>query len=766
MAHLKVLSQAQLWAFFTQTFSQALNTHSSALLVRTQAGSNMRKLSLVALWLFLTFTGLAQTTPTARYDTVAQMVAATIPNVPASASGKISALVTGRVTANDGGGGVFYFTPASVSATNFGTVFPSTGVSGRWFRQYSESVDVKWFGAVGDGQVDCTSAITNCISVASSSGSKMLISYGTYLVTSELQLPHNLFISGEGRPAGVTNNISTIYSKHSGRSALSLAGSTGVRLQDFTIQTDSATFPKAVLLLGRTSAGSAGLHVVQNINILGSATYAGIYAIASEENSYKGLFVSVTAPYAFFTSQDDDLSLGGLTGSSNIGVWLSDSRLQVFSSSTNSAVIQIHGGVATQGHSYRNSFLAAGNGVYVRVALGTDIPGNPSNLIFDGLGGEPSAGGYAPLSGFQLTCVSANPYTLSDSVFNNCKLVGTAGSSFYFNTYVSGGSASLVTLSRCRILASAGSPSNFGNVLGSEISLVNPGDITASSISSTVVTTTNNWAFGLTLPTHKVDIAGPVSASPITNGIVRILGVGSNPATGSGGGLTLGQQDSAGNYVDYASITGRRVNSAANDEVDLDFNTGSPTGGTPLAARMTVKAINGYVGIGLTDPDYRLVVTGDANTRIRLNGSASSGIYFNHGAADAGTIRGTTSGLDFFVPSAGNILNLASSGSASFIGDVVTLTAGFGLKIKEGSNARMGRSALVNGTVTVANTSVTASTEIFLTRRIQAGTTVGVLSVGTVTAATSFVINSLDLAGSLSADDDSTVNWLLIEPSP
>lgn len=79
------------------------------------------------------------------------------------------------------------------------------------------------------------------------------------------------------------------------------------------------------------------------------------------------------------------------------------------------------------------------------------------------------------------------------------------------------------------------------------------------------------------------------------------------------------------------------------------------------------------------------------------------------------------------------------------------------VNIEDGSDKRMGQATLVAGTVTVANETVTANTRIFLTRQVADGT-LGHLSVGTVTAGTSFVIDSSD------ASDTSTINWLLIEP--
>lgn len=92
-------------------------------------------------------------------------------------------------------------------------------------------------------------------------------------------------------------------------------------------------------------------------------------------------------------------------------------------------------------------------------------------------------------------------------------------------------------------------------------------------------------------------------------------------------------------------------------------------------------------------------------------------------------------------------------------GNVIVATAGKGLRIVEGSNARMGIATLVGGTVTVANTSVTANTRIFLTSQVDGGTP-GFLRVSTRTASTSFTITSS------SVTDTSQVAWLLVEPGP
>jgi hypothetical protein len=99
------------------------------------------------------------------------------------------------------------------------------------------------------------------------------------------------------------------------------------------------------------------------------------------------------------------------------------------------------------------------------------------------------------------------------------------------------------------------------------------------------------------------------------------------------------------------------------------------------------------------------------------------------------------------------------NGNSTVNGNVVLGTAGNGLQVKEGTNARMGLGTLSGGTLVVANTSVTANTRIFLTAQ-SVGGTAGALAVSARTPATSFTVLST------SGTDTSTFAWLLIEPAP
>jgi hypothetical protein len=83
-------------------------------------------------------------------------------------------------------------------------------------------------------------------------------------------------------------------------------------------------------------------------------------------------------------------------------------------------------------------------------------------------------------------------------------------------------------------------------------------------------------------------------------------------------------------------------------------------------------------------------------------------------------------------------------------------TAGQGLRVKEGSNAKQGTAVLTAGTATVANTSVTATSRILLTSQADGGAP-GFVRVSSRAAGTSFTITSS------SATDTSTIAYEIFE---
>lgn len=118
-------------------------------------------------------------------------------------------------------------------------------------------------------------------------------------------------------------------------------------------------------------------------------------------------------------------------------------------------------------------------------------------------------------------------------------------------------------------------------------------------------------------------------------------------------------------------------------------------------------------------------------------GAAGNATFSGYTALDAGQSNGQWNIWD----ATAKALNLGSAGG--------------GVGIKEGANARMGVATLVGGTVTVANTSVTAGTRVAPFRQAGGGT-LGHLSATKVNG-TSFTITSS------SGTETSTVAWVLFE---
>lgn len=185
---------------------------------------------------------------------------------------------------------------------------------------------------------------------------------------------------------------------------------------------------------------------------------------------------------------------------------------------------------------------------------------------------------------------------------------------------------------------------------------------------------------------------------------------------------------------------------------------------------------NNRLGIGTNTPTYNLEVAGTGSVNASVRSTTGPVVFDILSGAAAGTtnaylrfVTSTTSwrvgipvaDFSFHIQSGGTdcltISNLFDVNISS--GNLAFGTQGKGLQIRIGAAAsRMGVVTLTGLTTTVANTSVTANTYIFLSRRTATGT-IGNLRIGTVTPGTSFQILSV-------AGDTSQVYWLMIESAP
>lgn len=84
-----------------------------------------------------------------------------------------------------------------------------------------------------------------------------------------------------------------------------------------------------------------------------------------------------------------------------------------------------------------------------------------------------------------------------------------------------------------------------------------------------------------------------------------------------------------------------------------------------------------------------------------------------------------------------------------------------GLEFKTGTNARSGTSTLVAGTVTVANTNVTAG-DFILVNLSATGGTGGTRYLPTITAGTGFTLTAINASGATVTTDTSTLKWVII----
>jgi len=123
---------------------------------------------------------------------------------------------------------------------------------------------------------------------------------------------------------------------------------------------------------------------------------------------------------------------------------------------------------------------------------------------------------------------------------------------------------------------------------------------------------------------------------------------------------------------------------------------------------------------------------------------------------EKGSGGGTARDLALVTDGTARVTIGATTGTASFTGDVAATTAGKGLRLKSGTGQRAGNATLVSGTVTVSNATVTANTLVHLTRKTSGGT-IGTAITYTLDAGNGFTITSDNVL------DTSTFTYLLTE---
>lgn len=276
----------------------------------------------------------------------------------------------------------------------------------------------------------------------------------------------------------------------------------------------------------------------------------------------------------------------------------------------------------------------------------------------------------------------------------------------------------------------------------------------ASPTFTGTVTGVSKTAVGLSNVDNTSDAGKPVSTAQAAADALKVSKTG-DTMTGTliAPGWPLGVQIGTGliafdtpttfyfrNAANSAYYSIDCLNVTCRGALDVTRNTAGLPAFQATATNATGDAIWVLLAAGSTGQLYlRGRVAGDGANRIQINGTGE--ILWGSGAATGDT-------------------NLKRS-AADVLGtddDFAILTAGKGLRVKEGTNAKMGTVVLVAGAGTVSTTAVTANSRIFLTSQVDGGTP-GWLRVNNRSAGSWFTI------ASSSATDTSTVAWHIIEPA-
>ncbi len=194
--------------------------------------------------------------------------------------------VTGVTATNLTVGGVS-FTPETANATliNFGdkgTTFAPNGASaqGWWKRQFSDALNVRWFGAKGDGTTPDTASLQAAVDAAATTGgATVFIPQGVFLLAASIDLASRVSIAGGGEgsvlamgslglaaQAGLLNGslvtdfmISDITITGAGESnGISLHGCNRVRIERVSVTFSASATNTACIGIYDDGTGTAG----------------------------------------------------------------------------------------------------------------------------------------------------------------------------------------------------------------------------------------------------------------------------------------------------------------------------------------------------------------------------------------------------------------------------------------------------------------------------------------------------------------------------
>ncbi len=464
-----------------------------------------------------------------------------------------AAKTLGYYAAGDGGGNSFYWDSTSTATDNAGTVIKPTSVSGagRWLAVDTTSyINVKQFGAVGDGVADDTAAFMSTFAKIKTSGGAIYVPAGVYKVSSTLDFfvtsPRGGRIFGDGHGATWihwTGGADALFSNEQGTAN---QFQYGFMFEDMTLATIAPGASIATPL-----AGSTGVHAemlqklwgMKNVSIVGFETNLDIGVHAEAGMFSKCQFGYGDTGVNAYGDQADCLVFHAcwFTGNKTRGLILSSPRPVVdscffgtaigFSDTANYSDIQIGWQAVRAGDIGKSSYLTAAAG---NAAAKAKIINN----AFEG-------GGSAPQ--IIIKNIDTDTKRFADLVFENNSFAsyGRPCAVRIENAY------DAVTFRDNRMSKSAGSTASFLDITAGTM-----GELVVDERHITDIWPSQEqlWAYGASHEMFNDNAA-------IASSVMYQLGIGSWNVNneGSAAGITLVDLDFDGQQnikVTYGSLTG------------------------------------------------------------------------------------------------------------------------------------------------------------------------------------------------------------------